>query len=59
MPEWAVWAAVGLGVAVGLGCLVLLMQSVARDAARTIAAAYWAGQGDLERAHRALRGEKD
>lgn len=58
LPWWvnALGACVLLGTAIV--CLALLARETGRDAARTIAAAYWMGHGDVEKARRVLRGEK-
>jgi hypothetical protein len=41
-----------------VAALAWLARCQARDAAHIIAAAYWAGQGDMDRARRIARGEK-
>jgi hypothetical protein len=59
VPDWTLWVVLPLLVLAGFACLALLAQEAGRDAARTIAAAYWMGQGDTERAREVLLGRKD
>lgn len=58
MPWWVSVIGVVLWILGTIAALAFLGRAVGRDTARAVAAAYWVGKGDRDKAERVLRGER-